>query len=95
MLLASKSNKNWIGFTSSTVFIASGIGSAVASLFPVVIPSTNAVVESLTIYSTSAETYGLEVGLVWWIIAFVLILVYFTFVHRVYKGKLTEKHDHY
>ncbi|REE80798.1 cytochrome d ubiquinol oxidase subunit II [Lutibacter oceani] len=95
MLLASKSTKNWVGFASSTLFIISGIGSAVASLFPVVIPSTNSIIESLTIYSTSAETYGLKVGLVWWIIAFVLILVYFTFVHRVYKGKLTEKHDHY
>jgi len=49
----------------------------------------------LTIYNTSSETYGLQVGLVWWVIAFVLILVYFTYVHRVYKGKLTEKHDHH
>jgi cytochrome d ubiquinol oxidase subunit II len=61
----------------------------------VVLPSTNSQVPSLTIYNTSSETYGLQVGLVWWVIAFVLILVYFTYVHRVYKGKLTEKHDHH
>jgi len=29
------------------------------------------------------------------VIAFVLISVYVTFVHRVYKEKLTEKHDHH
>ena len=95
MLLFAKSNKHWLGFTSSTLFIISGIGSAVTAMFPVVLPSTNSQVPSLTIYNTSSETYGLQVGLVWWVIAFVLILVYFTYVHRVYKGKLTEKHDHH
>ncbi len=95
MLVFSKSNKKWLGFASSSLFIASGIGSAVASLFPVVIPSTNSIVESLTIYNTASETYALEVGIVWWIIAFILVIIYFTFVHRVYKGKLTEEHDHH
>lgn len=95
MPLAVKSSKNWLGFTCSTTFIISGIGSALISLFPVVLPSTNSVVKSLTIYNTSAGEYGLQIGLVWWIIAFILIIIYFTFVHRVYKGKLTEKHDHH
>jgi cytochrome d ubiquinol oxidase subunit II len=95
MLFAKNSNKTWLGFTSSTIFIISGIGSAVASLFPVIIPSTNSIVDHLTIYNTSAETYGLEVGIIWWVIAFALVLVYFIFVHTVYKGKLTEKHDHH
>lgn len=95
MLLFAKSDKHWLGFTSSTLFIISGIGSAITAMFPVVLSSTNSKVASLTIYNTSSEIYGLQVGLVWWIVAFVLILIYFTFVHRVYKGKLTEKHDHY
>jgi cytochrome d ubiquinol oxidase subunit II len=95
MFLSRKSNISWLGFASSTVFIISGIASAVASMFPVVIPSTNNVIESLTIYNTASETYALEVGIIWWIIAFALVLVYFTFVHRVYKGKLTEAHDHH
>ena len=95
MLLFAKSSKHWLGFASSTLFIISGIGSAVTAMFPVVLPSTNSQVPSLTIYNSSSETYGLQVGLVWWVIAFVLVLVYFTYVHRVYKGKLTEKHDHY
>jgi len=95
MLLFAKSDRHWLGFISSTLFIISGISSAVSAMFPVVLQSTNSQVPSLTIYNTSSETYGLQVGLVWWIIAFVLVLVYVTFVHRVYKGKLTEKHDHH
>ena len=95
MLLARNSNKHWLGFTSSTLFIIAGICTAVASLFPVVIPSTNSVIESLTIYNTASEKYALETGIVWWIIAFILIVIYVTFVHRVYKGKLTQKHDHH
>ena len=95
MLIFRKSSKNWLGFASSTLFIISGIGSAIVSMFPIVIPSTNSVIESLTIYNTASETYALEVGIIWWVIAFCLILIYVTFVHRVYKGKLTEKHDHH
>ena len=95
MLISAKSKNNWIGFASSSIFIVSGIGSAVASLFPVIIPSTNNLVSHLTIFNTSSEKYGLEVGIVWWVIAFILVLVYFIFVHSVYKGKLTKKHDHH
>lgn len=95
MLFARNSKKSWLGFTASTIFIISGIGSAVASMFPVVIPSTNSIIESLTIYNTASETYALEVGIIWWIIAFVLVVIYFTFVHRVFKGKLTEAHDYH
>lgn len=95
MLVFRKSNKHWLGFASSTTFIICGIGSAVASMFPIVIPSTNSIIESLTIYNTASEAYALEVGLVWWVIAFALVLVYFTFVHKIYKGKLTSKHDHH
>lgn len=95
MLIFRNSNKHWLGFTSSTIFIISGIGSTIASMFPVVIPSTNNIVESLTIYNTASETYALEVGIIWWVIAFILVIIYFTFVQRVYKGKLTEAHDHH
>jgi cytochrome d ubiquinol oxidase subunit II len=95
MLFARNSKKSWLGFTASTIFIISGIGSAVASMFPVVIPSTNSIIESLTIFNTASETYALKVGIIWWIIAFVLVIIYFTFVHRVFKGKLTEVHDYH
>lgn len=95
MLFAVKSNTDWLGFASSSLFIVSGIASAVVSLFPVVLSSTNNQVKSLTIYNTSGGLYSLNVGLIWWIIGFILILIYSTFVHRIYKGKLTEKHDHH
>ena len=95
MLFFRNSSKHWLGFASSTLFIISGIITTVASMFPVVIPSTNSIVDSLTIYNTSSESYALEVGIIWWVIAFILVLIYTTFVHRVFKGKLTEKHDHH
>ncbi len=95
MLIASKSSKNWLGFTSSSLFIFSGISSVFANLFPVVLPSTNDIIGDLTIYNTAAEDYGLKIGLIWFVVAFTLIALYFTFLHRIFKGKLTEKHDHH
>lgn len=95
MLIFRNSPKHWLGFTSSTIFIISGIGSTIASMFPVVIPSTNNSVASLTIYNTASNSYALNIGLVWWIIAFTLVVIYFTVVQRIFKGKLTEQHDHH
>lgn len=87
--------KGWLGFLFSTLFIISGIGTTVASIFPEVLPSTNKIVPSLTIYNTVAEDYNLEVGIIWWVIAIILVLIYSVFVHTVYRGKLTDKYDHY
>ncbi len=81
-------------FAVSSLFIASAFGSTVAALFPNLLPGTNSHFPSLTIYNAAAEPYGLQVGLVWWLIALVLVIAYFFYLHKVFGGKMDDVHYH-
>lgn len=83
-----KLKKNITGFILSTLLILGGITSSLASLFPVVLPSTNDVNESLTIYNTSASEYGLSVALNWGVVGFILLFVYMIIQKRLMGGKI-------
>ena len=85
-----KFKKDGMGFLFSCLFIMGSFASTVASLFPNVLPSTNSVNPSLTIYNVAAHEYGLSVGMNWFIIAFILVIIYFIIQFRVFKGKLDD-----
>ncbi|MCB0649730.1 MAG: cytochrome d ubiquinol oxidase subunit II [Saprospiraceae bacterium] len=77
-------------FMSSAIFIMSGLASNAVGLFPKLLPSTNSINEALTIYNSGSTHYGLSVAIVWWLVAVVLVIIYFTFVHRIFRGKIDE-----
>jgi len=77
-----------IPFYLSTLLIIGGITSTLASLFPIVLPSTNTLNESLTIYNTATSSYGLSVAFNWVIIGILLAVVYFLFQKRMLSGKI-------
>jgi len=85
-----KLKKEFAGFVFSSLVIVGGITSSLASMFPVILPSTNSVNESLTIYNTSAENYGLSVAVVWGVIGIVLLIGYFLIQHKLIKGKIDD-----
>jgi len=94
-LIRIKSYKqDYTGFIFSTLFIVSSFASTAVALFPVLLPSTNDVNPALTVYNAAASEYSLNVGIVWWIISFVLVIGYFYFVHRIFKGKLDDLDYH-
>ena len=82
--------KDIYGFIFSTLLILGGITSSLASLFPVVLPSTNDINESLTIYNTAASEYGLSVALNWGVIGFILLFVYMIIQKRLMGGKIDK-----
>lgn len=82
--------KHGMGFLFSTLFLIGGLASTVASIFPNVLPSTNTVNPSLTLYNVAAEEYGLTVGVYWFAIAAVLVGVYMFVQYRVFKGKMDD-----
>ncbi len=82
------------GFLFSSLFIIGAFGSTIAAMFPVLLPSTNNVNPPLTIYNAAASEYGLSVGLVWWVIAIVLVTGYFYFLHSIFKGKMDDIEYH-
>ncbi len=80
--------KDTRAFLSSSLFIGSMLASTAFGLFPNVLPASTNPSYNLTIYNTAAHTYGLSVGIVWWIIGMTLVSGYFIFVYRVFRGKV-------
>lgn len=85
-----KLKKELTGFVFSSFVIVGGITSSLASMFPVILPSTNTVNDSLTIYNTSAGNYGLSVAMGWGIVGFLLLIVYFIVQKKLMRGKIDE-----
>ena len=83
-----KFKKDGFGFLFSCLFILGSFATTVASLFPVLLPSTNTVNPSLTIYNASTESYGLSVGMNWFFVGLILVIIYFIAQYRVFKGKV-------
>jgi cytochrome d ubiquinol oxidase subunit II len=88
LFLNKKFSKDIHSFMFSSLIIIGGITSSLVSIFPVILPSTNKINESLTIYNTSASEYGLSVALNWGIIGFVLLFVYMIIQKRLMGGKI-------
>lgn len=82
--------KDYSGFICSSLFIVGSFGSTAASMFPNLLPSTNSINPSLTVHNASANAYGLSAGLSWFIVAAILVIVYFIIQFRVFKGKLDD-----
>ena len=76
-------------FLSSTLFILGMLGGTAFALYPNLLTSSIDHTASLTIYNTSAQSYGLSVGLTWWIVGMVLVSGYFICVYRSFRGKVT------
>lgn len=82
--------KDGLGFLFSSLFLVGGFTSTAVSIFPNVLPSTNNVNPSLTIYNTAAGEYGLNAGMNWFFIALFLVIVYFIIQYRVFSGKMDD-----
>src|ERR1035437_7075941 len=91
----SKRNDKGAFLASCTYIVAMLVGAAFA-LYPNVLPASTDSNFSLTIYNTAAGAHGLGVGFVWWTIGMVLVLGYFIFVYRMFRGKvkLDEGSEH-
>lgn len=90
LFFINKFKKDICGFILSTLLILGGITSSLASIFPVILPSTNSVNEPLTIYNTAATHYGLSVALNWGIVGFILLFVYMIIQKRLMGGKIDK-----
>ena len=85
-----KRNKDNINFIFSTLIILGGITSSLASMFPIILPSTNSLNAPLTIYNTAAHHYGLSVALGWGIVGFILLFVYMIIQKKIMGGKVDK-----
>jgi len=82
--------KEIYGFILSTAIVLGGITSSLAAIFPVILPSTNSMNESLTIYNTASTEHGLSVAMNWGIVGFILLFVYMIIQKRLMGGKIDK-----
>ena len=76
-----------LSFLASAAFILGMLTSTAFGLYPNVLPAVTPSY-SLTIHNAAAGEYGLQVGLVWWLIGMVLAAIYFTLTYRLFRGKV-------
>jgi cytochrome d ubiquinol oxidase subunit II len=72
---------------ASGVYLAGMLTSAAFTLYPAVLPAVDPA-NTLTVSNASASSYGLAVGLIWWVIGMLLAVVYFVLVYRLFWGKV-------
>ena len=80
-------------FLGSAGYLAFMLGGAVFGLFPIVLPALDPA-NHLTVYNAKAGEYGLAVGLIWWTIAMIIALGYYTFLFRTFRGKVSVGDPH-
>lgn len=84
-----------VAFVASSVYLASMLGGAAFALYPNVLPSSARPELNLTIQNTLSGSYGLRVGLAWWLIGVVLALGYYIYLFRLFRGKVTLPSEKY
>ena len=95
VLYYSRAKKDFRGFICSTVYLVGMLGGAAFALYPNVLPSASDPKQNLTIYNTAAGSYGLSVGLVWWIVGVLIATGYFVILYRSFRGKVTLSGEGY
>jgi cytochrome d ubiquinol oxidase subunit II len=88
MLWAARRGKDRLAFAVSSFYLTGMLAGAAFGLYPNVLPATTDRTYSLTIYNTAAGRHGLIVGLAWWIVGMILVLSYFVFIYRKFRGKV-------
>ncbi len=86
-----KLKKEIYGFICSTLIIIGGVSSTLATMFPVLLRSTNNINPSLTIYNTATSEYGMSVAIPWIIVGIILMITYFLIQKKLNAGKIDDR----
>jgi len=90
LLFIHKLKKEGHGFVLSTMLVVGGISFSLASMFPIILPSTNDINPALTIFNMAAPKYGLSIGTNWALIGGLLIVIYILVQKRFRGGKIDD-----
>lgn len=93
MFIFRQKNDDLKAFVSSSVFIFGMLSGTAFGLFPNLLLSTLDNNFSLTAFNSKAGDYGLQIGLIWWIIGLVIALAYFVYLFWTFRGKVEIKED--
>lgn len=95
MMHAIRMQSDKAAFLASCMYIVGMLAGAAYALYPVVLPASTDPARSLTIYNAAAGHHGLSVGFIWWILGMILVMGYFFFVYRMFRGKVRLEGEGY
>jgi cytochrome bd ubiquinol oxidase subunit II len=87
-LVLRRRQRDVAAFMTSSLFILAMLGSFAWGCYPNILIATKDPANSLTIFNATAGAYGLQVGVVWFVIGLVLIIAYQVYAHRAFWGKV-------
>src|ERR1700674_4240788 len=94
MLWANPKGKERLAFVASSLYSTAMLVGPGFALYPVLLPARDHQYD-LTISNSAAGNHGLSVGLAWWTFAAVLVVAYFVFVYRMFRGKVQVGEGYY
>jgi len=80
--VSGRSDRDPAGFLFSCGYVLTMLASAAFGHYPYLLPSISVTHDGLTIYNASASSYGLRIGLVWFIPGLALVGSYLVFAYR-------------
>jgi cytochrome d ubiquinol oxidase subunit II len=80
--VARRADRDHAGFLFSCGYVVAILAAAAFGHYPYMLPSVSTANDGLTIYNTSATSYGLDIGLLWFIPGMALVASYFCFAYR-------------
>jgi cytochrome d ubiquinol oxidase subunit II len=75
-------------FLSSCGYIVGMLSSVAFGLYPLLLPAGPDLSLSLTVQNAAADSYGLHIGLLWWIPGMLLAGGYALFTYMRFSGRL-------
>lgn len=82
-------------FRSSVLLVVALMLTAALTVFPNLLPSTVSPEYSLNIYNSASSPHALRVSLIANVFGMIAVVVYSSYVHRVFHGKVRLEEGHY
>ncbi len=75
-------------FLASSAYLILMLVGGAAAVYPNLLMSSSDSALNITVYNARSGDYALSVGLIWWIVGMGIAAGYFTFVYRMFRGKI-------
>ena len=82
-------------FVCTSIYLGAMLAGAAYGLYPTLMPSTLNSAYDITVANALSGHHGLSTGLVWWGLGMALAAGYFTFVYRMFRGKVQTATAHH
>ena len=87
LLAAPRRGRDGAAFLGSSLFLSGLMAATAAGFFPVMLRSAGSPGLSITAHAAAVAPLSLRKALVWWLPAFPLVLLWFSIVYRVDRGR--------